>query len=261
MDNRVEIATIEHDWEWWGRFLQREYYASSDEKKTWRRTVRRLLEQTDLEDGARVLDLGSGSGELAFGLAQHGFRVTGVELHDALVAECREIAEERGLACEFIASDMFSFETSGSFDLIVSINTSFGYGSDQQNRELIASALDWLAPGGRLYLDTVVADEAEGFGLWQDELAGGTLHVDNVWDDEESTMISSPWWVAPNGEIHTAETPERVRIYSIEEIETMLRDAGFLHFKRLVRGSGRRTRNESGPNSTATWVATRDATS
>ncbi len=251
-----KITPSEYDWEWWSRFLQREYYASKEEVRTWQRTVKRVIEQTGLERGESLLDLGSGSGELVLGLTRAGYRGTGVELHELLAQECRQLAAAEGLASNFLTADMFSFTPEERYDVIVSINTSFGYGTEKQNRSLILDIFSWLRPGGRFYLDTVIADEAEGFGLWSDDLAGGTLHVENEWDEEMSLMISHPWWVSGNGEIYTVDEPERVRIYRIAEIEEMLDAAGFRH-RRLPKGSGRRTSNESGPNSTATWLATR----
>lgn len=256
MANDQNISPSEHDWEWWSRFLQREYYASKEEVRTWKRTVKRVVEQTGLERGESLLDLGSGSGELIFGLTRAGYTATGVELHELLAEECRRLASEEKLTSRFITSDMFEFSPEHTYDVIVSINTSFGYGSEVQNRSLISNVFSWLRPGGRFCLDTVIADEAEGFGLWKDDLAGGTLHVENEWDEEASLMISRPWWVSGEGTICTVEEPERVRIYRIDEIEEMLDAAGFRH-RRLPKGSGRRTSNESGPNSTATWLATR----
>ena len=251
------VTPIVHDWEWWSRFLQMEYYASPGERGTWKRAVRGIVTDMNLKPGERFLDLGSGSGELVIGMAEQGLDALGVDLYPSLVEESFRKGVARGVAPRFVAADMFAWEPEDSFDAIISINTSFGYGSDSDNRSLIDSAYRWLAPDGRLYLDVLVADEAEAFGLWKDQLSGGILQVENDWEAERSTMVSIPWWIdGSDGTIHTADRAEEVRIYSVEEIEGMLRAAGF-RFRRLPKGAGRRNRNESGVNSTATWLALR----
>ena len=251
------ITPVVHDWEWWSRFLQMEYYASASEKGTWKRTVRGVANDLNLKPGERFLDLGSGSGELVIGVAELGLEAVGIELYPSVVEEAAAKGVARGVAPRFIAADMFTWRPEEPFDAIVSINTSFGYGTDEQNRNLIRAIPDWLAPQGRFYLDVLVADEAEAFGLWKDRLSGGLLQVENDWDSSESVMISHPWWIdGEDGTIHTADRAERVRIYSIAEIEEMLRDAG-LRFRRLPKGAGRRHRNETGTNSSATWIAFR----
>jgi SAM-dependent methyltransferase len=251
------VAPIVHDWEWWSRFLQLEYYASPGERATWKRTVKGIVSDMNLVPGERLLDLGSGSGEFVIGMAEQGLDAVGVELYPSLVEASIKKGVVRGVFPRFVAADMFDWDPGETFDAIVSINTSFGYGAESDNRKLIESVYTWLAPDGRFYLDVLIADEAEAFGTWKDELAGGILEVENDWDLERSTMVSLPWWInQSDGTIHTADQAEEVRIYTIEEIEAMLRNAGF-RFRRLPKGAGRRHRNESGVNSSATWLAFR----
>ena len=257
MDQPITLEPIEHDWNWWTLFLQREYYASADEKGTWKRAVRGVLRQTTPSPTAQILDLGSGSGEMVMGLAEKGFKTTGLELSPGLVEECRRLSGERGVDAEFVVGDMFTKTFEASFDLVLLINTSFGYGTDEENRSLPARIHSMLNAGGVFYLDTLVSDRAESFGTWSDELAGGILTVENEWDSTTNTMMSQPYWIdSADGSIHVAPSPELVRLYSIADIETMLREAGF-RTRRLPKGSGRTSRNESGPNSAATFLSTR----
>ena len=257
MDNPIQIEPIEHDWNWWSLFLQREYYASREEMGTWKRAVREIIRQTGLKPGQNVLDLGSGSGELVLGLAENGFLATGLELYPGLVKTCRDLARERGVEADFVNGNMFSHKLSDQFDLVLLINTSFGYGSDEENRALPARVSQLIRSGGRFYLDTLVSDNAESFGTWSDQLANGVLTVENSWNAESRTMISQPYWIdSADGSIHVAPSAERVMLYSISDIEEMLTEAGFI-VRRLPKGSGRRTKNESGVNSAATFLATK----
>lgn len=252
------LATREkvvHDWDWWSRFLQREYYGSRSEIMNWDSTERSIVADLNLQPGMHVLDLGSGSGELELRLAHRGINVTGVEQSGSLVEECRRMAAERGLpGATFVCADMFEFEPDVAPDAVLSLNTSSGYGTDEQNRALIERIGRWLKPGGMFYLDIVVADHAESFGTWSDYLSGGTLIVDNTWDPELHTMTSWPYWLPPEKqEIHAVDRPEVVRIYTIAEVEGMLDEAG-MRYTQLTRAMGRHMKQE-GSNMMRTWVA------
>lgn len=243
------------DWDWWSRFLQREYYGGRSEIINWNAAERSLVADLNLQPGMKTLDLGSGCGELEFRLAHRGIRATGVEHSASLVEDCRRIAAEQGLpGAQFVCGDMFAFEPDESPDVVLSLNTSCGYGTDEQNRELIAKIGRWLKPGGKLYLDIVVADNAHSFGTWSDYLAGGTLIVENTWDKAHHKMISWPYWLPPDKEqIYAVDRPEIVQIYTIAEIEEMLVDAG-LQAKQLQRAMGRNMRQD-GKAMMRTWIA------
>ena len=73
-----------------------------------RQAKARMLEQLRLYPGARVLDLGCGTGDDARHLAERvapGGQVVGVDLSEAMVAEARRRAEGSGLAVEFRQGD------------------------------------------------------------------------------------------------------------------------------------------------------------
>jgi SAM-dependent methyltransferase len=247
---------IEKDWDWWSSFLQREYYSSPSEHKGWDAAAADVAHVLELRPGMRVLDLGSGAGEMLYRLAMRGADVVGVEQSASLVEHCRRRAAELGVAASFVDASMFEYEPDASFDVVLSLNTSFGYGSDEQNRALIGRIASWLRPAGALVLDVASADVAESFGQWGDELAGGSLIVDNHYDESTQTMISAPHWMTPDGAtLYYAREPERVRLYRREEIEELMRAAG-LEPERLRRAMGRRF-NQDDAQILTTWIARR----
>lgn len=134
--------------------------------------------------GERVLDLGTGTGIIAIGLAKRGRIVTATDISGAAVKTARVNAERNGVTITALESDLLS-AVSGEFDLIA-FNIPYGFGPDnfatsiakhllrklpfirrrsglamprpvlRYHQELIArlgaQAAAHLAPGGRLLL-------------------------------------------------------------------------------------------------------------
>jgi demethylmenaquinone methyltransferase/2-methoxy-6-polyprenyl-1,4-benzoquinol methylase len=117
-----------------------------------RRWKRRLVGMAGPAPGMRALDLATGTGDIAFALADRGARVAGlditfrmIELARAKSAQARRIGSG---APEFIVGDMLALPfPTGTFDLVTT-----GYGL--RNVPDLASALDEirrvLKPGGRI---------------------------------------------------------------------------------------------------------------
>ena len=72
-----------------------------------------------IRTGHRALDLGTGTGTLARGLAARGLNTTGLDRSPALLAEARRLGTEEGLAIEFVeARAEASGFADGRFDVI-----------------------------------------------------------------------------------------------------------------------------------------------
>ena len=75
-----------------------------------------------LAPGARVLDIGTGSGALAVSIARLGrdVDVTAVDVSDTALAIARSNAEKNGVSVRFVKSDCFAQLEGEMFDMIVS---------------------------------------------------------------------------------------------------------------------------------------------
>lgn len=75
-----------------------------------------------LKKGARVLDIGTGSGALAVSIARlaPGSRVTAVDVSDTALAIARDNARRNGADVRFLKSDCFAALAGERFDMIVS---------------------------------------------------------------------------------------------------------------------------------------------
>lgn len=120
-----------------------------------RALVERLV--APLPPGARILDLGCGSGEpIARFLIDAGFPVTGVDSSARLLAHARRAVPE----ATFLQGDMRTIHLDGRFDGIVAWDSVFHL-PRVEHAALFARMRQWLAPGGRLLLSLGGSGEAE----------------------------------------------------------------------------------------------------
>jgi ubiquinone/menaquinone biosynthesis C-methylase UbiE len=97
-----------------------------------------------------ALDVGCGTGFLAFELAGRGHRVTGIDFAPAMLAEARRKAVERGVAVRFEQGDAEQLPfASGSFDLVMSRHLLWTLAHPEMAIDEWARV---LRPGGRLVI-------------------------------------------------------------------------------------------------------------
>lgn len=180
--------------------------------RRWKRT---LIARADLSAGTPVLDLATGTGDLAFLAAARGARVTGLDLVPRMVALGRAKPEARmGGAPRFLAGDMMALPfADAAFEVVT---TGYGLRNLPSLAPACAEIVRVLRPGGRfLSLDfnrpesTVVRATYLAYLT----LVGGALG-----------------WVL-HGDADTYRyIPASLRRYpGARDVAAILRDAGFTH--------------------------------
>lgn len=111
--------------------------------------------------GARVVDLGCGSGQLSLPLAQAGAEVLAVDVSSAMVRRLQEEAQRVGVCgLDTLALPIEELVLPAeSVDLVIS-SYALHHLRDADKARLVSAAYRWLRPGGRL----VVADMMFGRG-------------------------------------------------------------------------------------------------
>ncbi|MFL5925618.1 MAG: class I SAM-dependent methyltransferase [Gaiellaceae bacterium] len=122
-----------------------------------------LVDLLDIRSTDRVLDLATGTGEVAVRAARHGAAVTGIDIAEPMLAKARERAEQEGVDITF---DLGSVEylpyEDGCFDVLVS---NFGLIFAPDHANVSAELARVSCPGARL-----------GFSAWKPNPKLGELY-------------------------------------------------------------------------------------
>ena len=111
-----------------------------------------------LAPGGRVVELGVGTGRIAFPLLEAGLRVSGVDASAAMLARLAE--KPRAAELRIVEGDMSRTLPPGPFEVAVATyNTFFNLTEPGAQERCLALVFDALRPGGRLVIETFVADD------------------------------------------------------------------------------------------------------
>jgi len=127
-------------------------------------SMRNLIEGQDALPAGRALELGCGTGDASIYLAEHGWKVTGVDFVAKAVGKAEAKAAASKVAVTFVRADVTRLSSEGvgsGFDLIVDSGCLHGMSADDRDayvREVTAVA----APDARLLLVEFVPGASYG---------------------------------------------------------------------------------------------------
>ena len=220
---------------WWiGAFgpLYLTVYANRGEEEALRHAPA-ILRWLGTPVNGRILDVACGAGRYARAFAAAGYRVTGIDVSEDLLAEARK--RSPGLPGEptYLRVDMRLLPFEEQFEGAVLLFTSFGYFDDRaEDARVLEGIHRALVPGGRFVLDFLNAAHVRATLVEHDEDARGDWRVaaERRLDDtspggpyvRKSVVVT---------DLHTGQAEgrysERVRLYPPDELEAMLSAAGF----------------------------------
>jgi SAM-dependent methyltransferase len=126
-------------------------YDGRDYAAPWREVL-------DLPLGARIVDLGCGTGRHAVAMAARGFRIVGVDFSAGMLARAGSKAQAAGVRVDWIQADLTRFAVGKPFDgAICMLEAGLGFmavGDDPAQHDLavLRNARAALRPGARLLL-------------------------------------------------------------------------------------------------------------
>ncbi|MCE4617169.1 MAG: methyltransferase domain-containing protein [Desulfurococcales archaeon] len=223
--------------EWFEEFFDDLYYDTytlfeSEERNE--REARFIAEALDLPEGSRVLDLGCGYARHAVYLAKMGFEVVCFDLSDYMLSKARKRIEDFKVADRVIVvkGDMRRLDYTGEFDATYMFFTTFGYFSDEENREVIHRVSRALKPGGRLLIDLqnpvrLLSNIYLGRGEWKTWFEAGDYIVleETIYDLREARIKSKRIFIDRRENCKVAERNLQIRTYMLWELEQLLVEA------------------------------------
>lgn len=177
---------------------------------------------------ASVLDLCCGVGRHSMAFARRGHEVTAVDRTRAYLARAREGAA--GLPVEFVRSDMREFRRDATFDLAVSLFTSFGYFDEpDDDARVLRNVVASLRPGGAFVVD--VHGKETLARIYQPRGWDSVVDGEEVFLLEERTPIEA-WSYILNRWIFVGPTGRKewrlkLRLYSAGELTRLALESGF----------------------------------
>jgi SAM-dependent methyltransferase len=208
----------------------------------------RLAAMNVIADGMKALDLGTGTGTIARGLAARGLEVTGLDKSVALMEQAKQMDREAGVSVRYVEG---AAEATGlpstAFDLVTAGQCWHWFKRDKAASEVRRL----LKPGGRLviaHFDWIplpgnVADATEnlirlyndGWNLWGgtgmyppwmlDLAAGGFCKIESFTFDIDVPYSHEAWRgrVRASAGVGAAMPPERVAQFD-SELAAILKD-------------------------------------
>lgn len=211
------------DWfeNWFGSPYYRILYQNRDELEA-QEFVEELLAYLQPASGSAMLDIACGEGRYARQLAEHGYKVTGIDISQASIAAAKAY-ETANL--EFFVHDMRYPFITNYFDYAFNFFTSFGYFAHDRDHDLAAKAFGGaLKPGGILVIDYLNRDYVLGNLVPEETIYRGSYTFQVSRRLERNHFVKDIRFTdADNKPRHFAES---VAAFSQADFTRMLKQAG-----------------------------------
>lgn len=192
--------------------------------------------------GDDILHLMCGTGELSAGLAQRGFDVTGIDVTKSMIYEAEDRIEDQDtLDIEFIQEDARYFKLDKKFDFAFISTGDFHHMTEREDVDsLLAKAYAHLRPGGALALELYpLPDEKfkrpeKKFRPYRDtpeDLTVWKRNKSSYHPENQMIEIMEHLHVDKDGDITEGEYEIQLKLFSEEEIDSILVENGFSDIK------------------------------
>ncbi|MFX1606656.1 MAG: class I SAM-dependent methyltransferase [Promethearchaeota archaeon] len=179
-----------------------------------------------------VLDLCCGVGRHSLEFARRGHNVVGVDRTKLYLEKAMKSAKDENLNIEFVLDDMRTFYRKKSFDVVLSMFTSFSYFEDHEEQMLVLRNIyASLRAGGRLIIESmgkeVLARIFKRYS-WSEWPHGFMLEEHEAIEDW--SKMQNKWiFIERDGTVHRWSVTHW--IYSGHEMKEMLENVGFSDVK------------------------------
>ncbi len=204
---------------------------------------------------AKILDIGCGPGLYAHRLARLGHECVGIDFSPASIAYARQIADEKGLRCEFVEGDIRSVDFGEGYDLAQFIFGEFNVFHPNAALQILTRCHDALKPGGRILVEAHPREIVKAIGekgeTWSAEPGGlfsAAPHLvlnESFWLEEQSVSVER-WYVIETESGVVTRHSATMQGYSQAEYQALFNQAGFHEI--VFRASFSEAPEDSFPN-------------
>lgn len=215
-----------------GNFMAGAYNDFGFTHKT-EREVDFLVDALALEWGARILDVGCGTGRHSLELARRGYQTVGVDISQGMIEVARRGATDDGLLAEFHVVDARDLRFEDEFDAAICLcEGAFGLaGNEAGHRAILAGVARALKPGAQFILTAIntlsVARRLETDEAGHVEPTGGPADHKTV-EFDPYTCTSKQFITVRNPAGETREVEIFTTAFTYRELSWLFKDAGFL---------------------------------
>jgi cyclopropane fatty-acyl-phospholipid synthase-like methyltransferase len=204
-----------------------------------------ILENIEIPNGAKILDMACGAGRHAIILARKNFNVTAVDLSENLISISRQSAQNENLNINFVQSDIRNFNSNNKFDLVINLFTSFGYfETDEENFSVLKKAYSLLVDDGFFVLDFFNSQflKKNLVEFSEENLDNAEIHQYRKIKDNR---VTKKIVITKDGILSTYE--ESVRMFTEDELVDAIQNIGFDIYKTFGDFLGNEFDNLSSP--------------
>jgi SAM-dependent methyltransferase len=186
-----------------------------------------LQREAGIQSASRILDCCCGAGRHLLELLRAGCNVYGFDLSRALLEKGKEDLRGSGFDSRIVQARMERIPFRDSFDLAISLFTSFGYfETDEENAAVFHEVSQALKPGGIYVIDFLNAPQVRANlveASREKTPSGVELDVRRAIEGDPLRVVKR---MRITGGAEPREIVESVRLFNRRELESMITDAG-----------------------------------
>lgn len=216
-----KIAMKDSPWtEQWFNEDYLKLYASRGEDEA-ESNAESIIKTLSLKGTEKLLDVGCGAGRHVLAFKKRGFLIEGLDASSVLIREAKRIAKKLNLPGSiFHLGDIRTASNLGEYDVLLSLFTSFGYFEENENLNVLKAMRQKTRSSGTLFMDYLNPPYVIDHLKSSEELIleGERVSIKrSILGNVVEKKICFP----------KKEYIERVRLYSLGEITTLLQKGGF----------------------------------
>jgi cyclopropane fatty-acyl-phospholipid synthase-like methyltransferase len=188
-----------------------------------------MLPYFNLQAGSKVLDLMCGYGRHALALARKGIAVTAVDNLEDYINEIQESAKKENLPVKAVKAAVIDYKAADIFDLAICMGNSLQFFNAADVTKLLTNIAGHLKTGGHLLINSwsiaEIALKEPGKKTWS-QIGEFKFLTDSKYFFQPTRIEIESIIISADGT--TTEIKKAVDyIYSINEMEALLKTAGF----------------------------------